>query len=34
MENTLPSGIKLLTYGLVTFLVAFPTMVLLYTWLV
>lgn len=33
MESVAPSGIKLLNYGLGTFLLAFPAMVLLYRWL-
>jgi hypothetical protein len=34
MENEIPSGTKVLNYALVTFLVALPSMVLLYRWLV
>jgi hypothetical protein len=34
MEDAIPSGTKVLNYALVTFLVALPTMVLLYRWLV
>ena len=33
METIAPSGIKLLNYGLATFAVAFPAMILLYQWL-
>jgi hypothetical protein len=33
MEHAMPSATKVLNYGLVTFLVAFPAMVLLYKWL-
>jgi hypothetical protein len=30
MADTIPSGIKVLNYGLATFLIALPTMILLY----
>ena len=30
MEKALPSRIKILNYGLATFVIAFPTMILLY----
>jgi hypothetical protein len=32
MAATIPSPIKLLNFGLATFLLAFPAMILLYRW--
>jgi len=32
MERATPSGLKALSYTLATFLVALPTMILLYRW--
>jgi hypothetical protein len=34
MDRTAPSRIKMLNYGLVTFLVTLPTLILLYKWAV
>ena len=34
MHNPLPSNIKILNFGLATFVIAFPTMILLYRALV
>lgn len=34
MEDSIPSGTKVLNYALVTFLIALPSMVLLYKWIV
>jgi hypothetical protein len=34
MERIAPSAIKMLNYGLVTFLLAFPAMILLYKWII
>jgi hypothetical protein len=32
MAKRMPSGIKVANYGLATFLIALPTMILLYKW--
>jgi hypothetical protein len=34
MENAIPSATKVLNYALVTFLIALPSMVFLYRWIV
>jgi hypothetical protein len=34
MEDALPSRTKVLNYALVTFLIALPSLVLLYRWIV
>jgi hypothetical protein len=34
MDDAIPSGIKVLNYALVTFLIALPSMILLYRWIV
>jgi hypothetical protein len=34
MSQTIPSRVKLLNYGLITFLLVFPGLVLLYKWAV
>ncbi|MEA3040300.1 MAG: hypothetical protein QOE79_2813 [Sphingomonadales bacterium] len=34
MEDAIPSGTKVLNYALATFLVALPSMILVYRWVV
>ncbi|MEA2998900.1 MAG: hypothetical protein QOH04_3239 [Sphingomonadales bacterium] len=34
MDDAIPSGIRVLNYGLATFLIALSTMILLYNWVV
>jgi hypothetical protein len=34
MDDAIPSGTRVLNYGLVTFLIALPSMILFYKWVV